>query len=172
MLNRVVLLAILFASAAVAQEQDQTMINRIMNVDRSKAFTAKKQFETGSFSARQFEAGEYAGVKSARVKEYQTRSFLGIRNPWFGGKVYQTKAGRELTKYVLRDKSFPSRTVDTRMAPDAERASADSGLAARVRKFLGRGKLQAELDAVQDAARSSGGALTMDEVREVLNKNR
>ncbi len=168
MLNRVVPLAILFASAALAQEQDQSMISRIMNVDRSKEFVAKKQFATGDFSTSQFQAGEYAGVKSARVTEYRTRSFLGIHNPWFGSKVYQTKAGRELTKYVLRDKEFSSREVDVKAASDADQASPNNGLAARVRKFFGRGKSQDALD----AAHPTSKPLTLDEVRKVLNKNR
>lgn len=168
MVSRFVLLAILFTSVVRAQEQDQSMISRIMNVNRAKSFAIeKKSFKTDSFSTSSYKAGEYAGIKSARTAEYTTRSFLGIRNPWFGNKVYQTKAGRELTKYVLHDKAFDSRRVDTRMAPDAELQSPQDGQAASTRGFLGRGKSQAILD----AAHPSSGPLTLDEVRDLLNRN-
>ncbi len=169
MLNRLAVLAILFASVAMAQEQDQTMINRIINVDRAKAFTVeKKQYKTDEFSSSTYKTGEFSGVKSARTSEFRTRSFLGIRNPWFGRKVYETKAGRELTKYVLHDKAFSSRRVDTRIAPDAERQASQDGKTASTRSFLGRGKAQAAIDAEHPTA----APLTIEEVREVLNKNR
>ncbi len=159
----------LFGPLAVAQEQEQHMMNRIMNLDRTRANPmGGKQFETTSFSAREFQGGEYAGVKSARIKEYRTRSFLGIRNPWFGKTVYQTKAARELTRYVLSDKAFASRTIDAGAAPDASRAASQDGRVAETRQFFGRGKSQAALD----AAHPSGKALSLDEVREVLNRNR
>ena len=169
MVNRAILLAILFATLAVAQEQDQKMMNRIMNVDRTRANPmGGKQFETAAFAASEFRGGEYAGVKAARTKEYRTRSFLGIPNPWFGKKVYQTQAARELTRYVLSDKAFSSRTFEAGPAPDANRASAQGGRAAETRGFFGRGKSQAALD----ASRPAGAPLSLDQVREVLNRNR
>lgn len=169
MVNRAILVAILFAPLAVAQEQDQKMMNRIMNVDRTRANAmGAKQFETSAFAASEFRGGEYAGVKSARTKEYRTRSFLGIPNPWFGKKVYQTQAARELTRYVLSDKAFSSRSFEAGAAPDANRAAAQSDRAAETRGFFGRGKSQAALD----ASRPAGAPLSLDQVREVLNRPR
>lgn len=145
------------------------MMNRIMNLDRTRANPmGGKQFETAAFSAGEFRGGEYAGVKASRTKEFRTRSFLGIRNPWFGKMVYQTKAARELTRYVLSDKAFASRTVDAGPAPDAARASSEGDRAVDTRQFLGRGKAQGALDAAHPSAK----ALSLDDVREVLNRNR
>ena len=160
----------LFASVAMGQQQDRTMIDRIMNLDRARPNPmGGKEFETAAFAAREFRGGDgYAGVKPVRTKEFGTRSFLGIRNPWFGNKVYETKAARELTRYVLGDKAFASREVDAGEAPDARRQNADDGRVADTRRFLGRGKSQKILD----QSYPSGAALSIDEVREILNRNR
>ena len=99
------------------------MMDRIMNpkVEQANPMGAKA-FSSTAFSSKKFEgAGEYRGVKPARTKEYTTRKFLGIRNPWFGRKVYETGAARELTKYVLSDKEFASRAVESKSAPEEGR---------------------------------------------------
>ena len=170
MVNRAILLAMLFASAAMGQQQDRTMIDRIMNLDRSRPNPmGGKEFESAAFAAREFRGADgYAGVKPARTKEFGTRSFLGIRNPWFGKKVYETKAARELTRYVLSDKAFASREVEAGEAPGATRRNVDDGRGAATRRFLGRGKSQKILDQNYP----SGGALSIDEVRDILNRNR
>jgi hypothetical protein len=147
------------------------MMDRIMkpNMELANPMGAKS-FKGASFSAGAFRgAGAYQGVKTAPTKTFGTRSFLGIRNPWFGKKVYQTSAARELTRYVLSDKSFASRTVETMTASEEGRASRQTGRAVETRSFLARGKSQAALDAMNPAAQS---ALSIDQVRDVLNRDR
>lgn len=160
----------LFASAAMGQQQDRTMIDRIMNLDRNRPNPmGGKEFESAGFATREFQGGgAYEAVKPARTKEFSTRSFLGIRNPWFGKKVYKTEAARELTRYVLSDKAFASRTFEGGEAADAGRRNADDGRVADTRRFLGRGKSQK----IMDQTYPSGGALSIDEVRDILNRNR
>lgn len=147
-------------------------MERIMNPDRDranpmgeKAFTGKP-FEGRTFSATE----EYAGVKPARTREFATREFLGIRNPWFGKKVYATEAARDLNRYVLADRGYASRPVETETAPDGERTALlrDAAEADNTRAFAVRGKAQGSID----AAYPSGGPLSIDEVRELLNRNR
>jgi hypothetical protein len=162
----------LFAATAAAQQQEQRMMERIMNPDRDranpmgeKAFTAKP-FEGRAFAAK----GEYPDVKPARSKEFATREFLGIRNPWFGKKVYATEAARDLSRYVLADRAYASRPVEAETAPDGERAAVlrDATEADNTRAFAARGKAQGSID----AAYPSGGPMSIDEVRELLNRNR
>jgi len=73
-------------------------------------------------------------------------------------------------RYAAADREYTSRAVETRAVRDGERAAdvrnkteAEAG-----RSFLGRGKSQ---DAIT-AAYPSQGALTIDEVRELLNRPR
>jgi hypothetical protein len=161
----------LFAGPLAAQEQEQRMMDRIMNpkVDQANPM-GDKTFSGTAFSAKKFDAGgEYRGVKAARTNEYTTRKFLGIRNPWFGKKVFETDAARELTKYVLSDKEFASRAVESKAAPEEGREALQFDGEIDARQFLGRGKSQAALNQTY----SQGGApLSLDEVRELLNRNR
>jgi hypothetical protein len=165
------MLAMLFAGPLAAQQQEQRMMDRIMNpkVDQANPM-GDKTFSGTTFSAKKFDAGgEYRGVKAARTKEYTTRKFLGIRNPWFGKKVFETDAARELTKYVLSDKEFASRAVEPKAAPEEGREALQFDGEIDARQFLGRGKSQTALN-----QRYSQGStpLSLDEVRELLNRNR
>jgi hypothetical protein len=105
-----------FAATAAAQQQEQRMMDRIMNPDRDRSNPmGAKAFSAKPFEGREFQgAVEYTGVKAARTKEFTTREFLGIRNPWFGKRVYATEAARELNRYVLADRDYSSRSFETR----------------------------------------------------------
>ena len=170
MLFRALVVAILFACPAIAQQQEQGMMDRIMNPNRDRSNPmGEKAFKSAEFSAREFQGGrEYSGIKSARTKEFGTRSFFGIRNPWFGKKVYETRAAQELTRYVLSGKSFASKNVEGKSAWDADKRAARTDGAVDTRDFLARGKSQGTLNNTY----SSGPSLSLDDVRELLNRNR
>jgi hypothetical protein len=161
----------LFAATAGAQQQDQRLMERVLNpqIERANPM-ATKEFSAAPFSARSFESGgPYRGVReAARPQEFGTRSFLGIRNPWFGKKVFETKAARDLTRYVLSDKAYASRSVEASPAPEARRALPVAAQPVYQRDYVVRGKAQQAL-----SAQHSGGApMSLDEVRELLNRNR
>lgn len=145
-------------------------MERVMNPNLNQGNPmGGKAFEAASFSTKKFNATrEYGGVKSMATKEFGTRSFLGIRNPWFGKKTYETRAARELTRYVLSDKSFASKSVDVKSSRDAGKRAAGLDGAVDARDFLARGKSQKSLD----NAYPSGKPLSVEEVRELLNRNR
>jgi hypothetical protein len=165
------LLAMLFAPLAAGQVQEQRMMDRIMNPRTDQANPmGDRTFTAAPFAARKFEgARDYRGVKAARTKEFATRKFLGIRNPWFGRKVYETEAARELTRYVLSDKAFASRAVEPKAAPEEGRSAPRVDGAIDTRQFLGRGKSQGSLN---NTYAQGGAPLSLDEVRELLNRNR
>ena len=173
MLSRLIWLAMIFAATAAAPQQEQRMMDRIMNPDRDRANPmGVKAFAAKPFEGREFEgSGQYTGVKSFRSKEYATREFFGIRNPWFGKKVYATEAARELNRYVLADRGYSSRRFETRAAADQDRAAPLREATGKdnTREFLARGKAQGSIDA---AYPSRGDALSIDEVRELLNRPR
>ena len=94
MVIRALLLAMLFAASVHAQQQEQTMMDRITkpNMDQRNSM-GEKAFSGAGYSTTQFRgAGTYNGIKNAQTKTFGTRVFLGIRNPWFGKKVYETSA--------------------------------------------------------------------------------
>ena len=148
------------------------MMERIMNPERDRANPmGAKAFASKPFEGREFSGtGEYTGVKSARTKEYATREFLGIRNPWFGKKVYATEAAREVNRYLLADKDYASRPVETQAVRDGNRSAylRDATSRDNSREFVARGKAQGSINAVNP----SGGPMTIEEVRELLNRPR
>ena len=170
MVFRALTVAILFALPAVAQQQEQGMMDRIMNPKADKANPmGEKAFKAAPFASSEFqETKGYGGVKEVGTKEFGTRSFFGIRNPWFGKKVYETRAAEELTRYILSDKSFASHSVESKPARDASKRAAGVDGAVDARDFLARGKSQGSLNNTYP----SGSALSIEEVRELLNRNR
>ena len=172
MLSRLTGLAMIFAVTASGQQQEQGMMDRIMNPDRDRANPmGAKAFAGKPFEGREFRGtGEYTGVKSAQTKEFSTREFLGIRNPWFGKKVYATEPAREMNRYVLADRGYGSQSVETRAVRDGGRSAVvrDTTEGDNARVFQVRGKTQGSID----ASYPSGGAMSVDEVRELLNRNR
>lgn len=148
------------------------MMERIMNPDRDRANPmGAKAFASKPFEGREFrDTGAYTGVKSARTKEYTTREFLGIRNPWFGKKVYATEAAREVNRYLMADKDYASRPVETQAVRDGGRSAyvRDATSQDNSREFVARGKAQGSINAVNP----SGGPMTVEEVRELLNRPR
>jgi hypothetical protein len=161
----------LFAGPVMAQEQEDRLMQRLLNpqTDRS-APMGTKAFVSMPFASRAFEGGErYSGVKEvSRSQEFGTRSFLGIRNPWFGRKVFETEAARDLTKYVLSNKAFASSSVESVAAPEARRAMPVSRSETVVRDYEVRGRSQQAIS----AQHTGGSPLSLDDVRELLNRNR
>ena len=94
MLFRALIVAILFAVPAAAQQQEQGMMDRIMNPNRDRANPmGEKAFSSSPFAASEFRGSrEYGGLKSAPTKEYATRVFLAsaIR----GSAVVYLRRGR------------------------------------------------------------------------------
>lgn len=168
-----------FAVNAAAQQKEKTMMERFFNPDMNlKSSFEGRAYEGKSFSSREFRGADgYTGVKSAQTKEFKTRKFLGISNPWFGKKAYETDAARDLREYALADRGFSTKSVATKASYDARREAPPSGKteADATRSFLGRGKSQSSLSASNgslSSSISSPGALSMEEVREILNRNR
>jgi hypothetical protein len=163
----------IFAASVQAQEQDQRMMDRILNPNREKANDMSgKVFEGRDFSGKTFSTGDgYTGVRSAHAKEFHTREFLGIKNPWFGKKVHETGvASQGMHRYLLGDRSYATRDVPVKGAAGMDREAAlnDRTSIATSRTYLARGKAQGSIDQQYP----STGPLSIDEVRELLNRNR
>jgi hypothetical protein len=162
--------------SAFSQQQERTLLERIDRPDmtlgspmQGKAFGgAGAAAVKGSAIVREFPG---AG-REANVGEFAgTRSFFGIKNPWFGNKVF---AARESPLVNGSGFSSEGKTFPVREASAGEFAS--SGKQAQlgnpvqpVRPFAVRGEAQGALDGISDKIKKD---MTIDEVRELLNKPR
>ncbi|MBV9007627.1 MAG: hypothetical protein JO354_00455 [Verrucomicrobia bacterium] len=153
----------LFALQAHAQDQDRKLVERLLEPDmkmqnsaQNKRFTAISNVSASSASTHQF----YVPEKKL------TRNFLGTRQfatSQFSSRPFQTKAaymrpGHETRTYPTR----AARDVSTAREFPAKYSTRDF---AGTRPFLGRGKSQQALHA-QDHP------LSIDDIRELLNKNK
>ena len=168
---RTILTAAVFlatAAASSAQQQERKLIDRLLRPDMSlqneaqdKQFTATGAISTKKATTKSFYVTsrspekEYTNVRSVGVKGFRTKE----------SPLAQQKANTaSRTKSVRIDDLYPTSAYATRAAVDAERTVEVSNYSG-TRPFLGRGKSQKALSA-QDRP------LTIEQVRELLNKNK
>ena len=135
------------------------------SVTGKKAVTSEFHFvdrtRTKSFGTREFGTKEASGMKS----QYGTKT-AETKESWFARRTALTKA------YATRESSEANKNLEGRVLPGSEK------------KFVARGRRQADLDKNGAAAQAMGGdrnsgqswsgevrPLTIQDVRTLLNKN-
>jgi hypothetical protein len=158
-----VLAFLALATAGYAQEQERKLVDRLLspntklaNSDQNKKFTGGSEAPTRSAATKSFYVSEKdlsktfvtdrsAAATSFRTRNYSTRvATVPTSQPM---RSYQTKQARDVYPKASSMKKYATRDF------------------AGNRPFLGQGKSQKALHA-QDRP------LTIDEVRELLNKNK
>src|SRR6266480_2037794 len=162
-LSLLVLAFLALATASYAQEQERKLVDRLLspntklaNPDQNKKFTGGLEAPTRSAATKSFYISEkklsksFVADRSAPTTSFRTRN-------------YPTQAATVPTLQPMRD--FPTKKASAASQaahPTKRYATRDF---AGNRPFLGQGKSQKSLHA-QDRP------LTIDEVRELLNKNK
>ena len=157
------LVVLVFATAAYAQEQERKLVDRLLtpntklaNSDQNKKFTGGLEAPTRSAATKSFYVSEKklsksfvadrsAPTTSFRTHDYATKAAtVPTLQPT---RVFPTKNARDISTSAYSTKKYATRDFVGN------------------RPFLGQGKSQKSLHA-QDRP------LTIDEVRELLNKNK
>ena len=169
-------LALAWPAVGNAQVQEKKLMDRINSPDRNQAsqFQNKSFGSTGSSWVKQasMASNSYQGVKEARIKGYSdVRSFLGVKNPWLGKKVYGAGSSTYQTQGWLADKDATYRVKDAKTGSfsSASKTASTPSSAVPTQAFTLRGAAQGALD--QDSSKLHK-EMTIDEVRELLNKSR
>ena len=159
-----------------AQEQERKLIDRIQrpNTELTNPLQGKTFLGGGGVEMKEAATGRgaYAGVKSAPMKEFSgTRSFFGIKNPWFGNRVFETKSaslsgGGGLGKL---DAAYPVRDAATQEFSSSEKKANLGTSEVPVRPFLDRGESQGAFEQLTEKIHKE---MTIDDIRELLNKPR
>jgi len=157
------------ASAASAQEQEGKLVDRILKPNMSLVNSAQN---------KQFEATKFSVTERVRSKNYSTpvrspeKSLVAGRS--FSTRdfaVRQSQAGDTAANISARSQVAKTDLVYVASAADSARVAPENGRHVPVapfagnRPFLGQGKSQKALSA-QDRP------LTIEQVRELLNKNK
>ena len=163
-----------FALVCHAQTQEKKMIDRMLKPDTELANPMqKKSFEkSGSFKLRQASDSKdsFYGVKNAYIKDYATgRSFLGVKNPWFGAKVYNTESASRWSKSALLadGKNVPIRKAEAVGYYDATKPANFGSPDVPTRTYVPQPAAPGAVQQMNERARKK---LTIDDVRELLNK--
>jgi hypothetical protein len=188
------------AMGAHAQQQESGLISRIdtnwkkgmdamgMQSTDEKGRKAKpdssvvspyqsKAFEATTFGAKKYDAGTFQGTKSAELKTFQTRSFLGIKNPWLGRKIFET----DKSTFTDREAGEGARTYQAGAyavkeygkAGKSDALDTDVVLAtpAAPRKYLGS-EQPSKKNGIDKFTQNLSKDLSIDEVRDLLNKGK
>lgn len=192
-MSRLILPVCLLAAAAAlarAQQQEQGLLDRI-NAQRqmiiqssnsgktNPALTsplAGKNYGASSFGTKSYGTAAFP-TKDAPVKAYATKSFFGIRNPWFGRTTFETASSREAGR-AAREASQQYKT-DAFSVSNYEKAAkkdlldADAALPANTqpRKFAGPEKPD-KSEGVDKFTQNLTKDLTIDDIRDLLNKGK
>jgi len=146
---------------------------RIKNDPMLASSFGGKKFGGGSFAP----AGKsdttapfrYAQKFSSRKYE-TTRTFFGVKNPWFGRKTYNAGEASLWSKTVLEDdKKYPVEQAETKKAYQSDKTVETSRNVVETKPYLGQPTAQGSVSQIHDKITKE---MTVEEVRELLNKNR
>lgn len=163
----------LVVGGAFAQQQESQMLNRILNPNREESSRMQDRGFTGGsgVQVREFSAGSFQGTRSVATPEFNTRSFFGLRNPWFGRKVVETDSARFRAASADRlTRQFSTEGFETRQNSSAGRsADMDARLPASAspREAALPAKSQGGVDRFTENLTQD---LSIDQVRDLLNK--
>jgi hypothetical protein len=173
-LTPAILACLAFPALLTAQEQERKLLERIQRPNMELSNPMQNMAFTGGGGVQIREASiarSYAGTKEARSKEFATRSFFGIKNPWFGKRSFDSKEAALFPRGgpVKLDEPYRVSEARVREFPAAGKQAALGDSIVPVNAFLGRGGAQGSLDQISDKVKKE---MTIDEVRELLNKPR
>ena len=159
---------------AFAQTQEAKLLDRIQkpNMELGNPMQSKSFSGTSSVPIRaspQAQEGFY-GVKDANTKAFPlTRSFLGLKNPWFGEKVYSTKETAAISSYDVKRAAASDKTTEVDGYYKATQAASLGSPVVPLTTFVPEPAAGGAVSRISDKINQK---MTIDEVRELLNKPR
>jgi hypothetical protein len=148
---------------ASAQEQERKLIDRLLKPDttlqnpqQTKSFSQQRTTSTHSSATRSF----YIAEKNLSKNFVADRQFATTS---YSSRNFETKAATQMK--VQKTSTFSTRAVQDLSTASSGSKSFSTRNSGSTRPFLVRGKSQKSLDAQHHP-------LTIEEVRELLNKNK
>jgi len=145
-------------------------MDRIMKPNREMAnpLQSKSFSGTSSVPLRKAPAASqgFYGVKDATIKDFSTHSFLGLKNPWFGGRVFATKGEAALSRYDTKNAGI-TKTTDVAAYYGATKSAISGTQVVPVSTFVPEPSAKGAVSRMSDKITKK---MTIDDVRELLNK--
>ncbi len=173
---RVLIVWFLTTVCCLAQQNERKLLDRVTAKPDMSLINPMndKKFNAGGFSSSKRANGPSTFVyeqKLSTEKYRDIRSFLGIKNPWFGKVVYDSNQASLWSKTLIpnADKKIPIESSETRKSHLADKKAAKREEPVKTSAYLGRGSGQGSFDLISEQI---GENLTIEQVREILNKDR
>jgi hypothetical protein len=157
------------------QQQEQTLKERIdstmdkWNAGMSSPLNGKKFNGSGSFeikSSSDQKGSFFGGKKKFGSDSFVTREFWGLKNPWFGKKVFATENAGLWSKSLIAnaDTKYSVKSEPIKGFSSSKKKVDVSTEVVETKTFIPKPAAQGALDATKPQ-------LSINEVREILNKN-
>ncbi len=166
----------LSGACCFAQQDEKKLLERVLaKPDMSQINPMnEKKFESGGFLAKKAAPGSSSFLyqqKASPGKFENVRSFLGIKNPWIGRKVYDPGQENVWSKTLIQNKetAYPVESIKAGKFHEAERRASRREQPFRTSPYLAQGSAQGRLDQLSEQIDKN---MTIEQVREILNKNR
>lgn len=172
-------------SSALAQSQEKTLSQRL-NLKMTDEAVQKMEFDTrqASFSGgRTFQSKSatsktFGFMQKFSSKEFRSKEFSGSKSAWMGDFRFSTRKANTSGKYTIPN---ATRQADTKTMEVADARESGKGMPTRDfskshRPYLGREaqKMKNGISPGQQAVGWTGDLkeMTIDDIRELLNKNK
>jgi hypothetical protein len=166
----------LAGACCLAQQDDKKLLDRatgkpdmsLINPMNDKRF----QGEGFSLGKKAADPSKFLYYQKLSAQKYHSvRSFLGVKNPWFGRVVYDSRQASLWSKSIVvnADKKVPVESAKTQKFYQADKQAARREEPVKAPAYLGRGSAQGSLDQISDKIDKN---MTIEQVREILNKDR
>jgi hypothetical protein len=167
---------LLAGACCFAQQADKKLLDRVTAKPDMSLINPMndKKFDGGGYSLGKKATGSSKFLyqqKFSAEKYRNVRSFLGLKNPWFGKMIYGSSQASLWSKTlgVNAGKKVPVESAQTQRLYEADKKAARREEPVKTSAYLGRGGAQGSLDQISDKIDKN---MTIEQVRELLNKNR
>jgi hypothetical protein len=167
------MLWILATVSLMAQQQERKLLERIQRPDMQLESQFQSKSYSGSsgpnFKSSPLSKKSYGANESPLIKEFSgSRSFLGIKNPWFGQRVFAAKSASLISRTGFDpSKSYDDKQASTATYVAASKKANSSKTEVPQKPFLVQGGAQGAMQQISDKVKKE---MTIDDVRELLNK--
>jgi hypothetical protein len=167
---------LLAGACCFGQQEDKKLIERVLAKPDMSLINPmnEKKFDGGGFLLKKAAVGPSSFAydqKTSPEKYRNVRSFLGLKNPWFGKKIYESNQASVWSKTLITnaDAEFPVKAAKTERFYQADKKASRREEPLKTSAYLGRGSSQGRLDQISEKIDKN---MTVEQVREILNKNR
>lgn len=173
-----ILLCLLAWGTSLAQQQETGLSQRMnakWDMSQKNIMDGKPFYMGGTLDyAKKTSSAPTAFLydQKTRTDGYTTRSFFGIKNPWIGTKIYEAKPASLWSKTLVENADRKYTTAEVMKTDSYAKSGQKANLGNSVTltpEFIPKSGTPGAMDQINGQLKKKN--MTIDQVRELLNKN-